>query len=282
MCMEVYTDPVMINGCLHIYCGECIKSWTKKSNECPKCKETINGYSKQTDVEALLEFYQQKCKEEKAKLLKIKQLLAEREEIQSKINSMLDNQSSKPQRPSTAAPKRSEKMAETVKKHGDDFVIHQINEIKKKEKEFDENDFMCKICRRHPLSKPLQEYNNICISPISLNGNPVQQELLQNFMNTYSMTLDQIYNYVLKQLPTIDMKKLYPDCQYQSLKATDSACEECLYEFSESCIYYYCINNKHLIQAGALPNCVIGAYCPQQSDEAHSKAYNHFIYKGGD
>ena len=89
---------------MHIFCEECIKSWSQKVNECPKCKETIKKYDRQKDVETLIEFYTQLCAGEKEKLLKMKKLVQEREEIQTRINSVLDGQS-KPARPSTAKPK---------------------------------------------------------------------------------------------------------------------------------------------------------------------------------
>ena len=105
ICQCVYTNPVMVDPCMHLYWSDCIKSWNQKVNECPKCKETMKGFSEQKDVEKLLEFYTKLWLQEKQKLVQIKTQIEEREAIQVRINSILDqthSQPAQPARPATA------------------------------------------------------------------------------------------------------------------------------------------------------------------------------------
>ena len=113
ICQCVYTNPVMVDPCMHLYWSACIKSWNEKVNECPKCKETMKGFNEQRDVEKLLVFYTKLWQQEKEKLNLIKAKIEEREEIQVRINSILDQEPPKePARPTTAPPAR-----------GDDFNV---------------------------------------------------------------------------------------------------------------------------------------------------------------
>lgn len=121
-----------------------IKSWSSKRNECPKCKETIKGYSKQPDMDSLLEFYQQLCDKEKLKLQKVKELLEEREEMQTRINSILDQNNQTPKRPSTAAPQRNPGMKTTPNVQPRPSTPE--NKVKSSS-EVEDNGIMCKICK---------------------------------------------------------------------------------------------------------------------------------------
>lgn len=38
ICSEICTKPVMISGCCHIFCGECLFTWLKDHNTCPLCR----------------------------------------------------------------------------------------------------------------------------------------------------------------------------------------------------------------------------------------------------
>eukprot|EP00344_Euplotes_crassus_P011189 CAMPEP_0197008868 /NCGR_PEP_ID=MMETSP1380-20130617/47225_1 /TAXON_ID=5936 /ORGANISM="Euplotes crassus, Strain CT5" /LENGTH=62 /DNA_ID=CAMNT_0042429715 /DNA_START=230 /DNA_END=415 /DNA_ORIENTATION=- len=57
----------------------------------------MKGYNPQKDVEKLLTFYTTLCTQEKEKLIKIKAAIEEREEIQVRINSILDQEPARPQ-----------------------------------------------------------------------------------------------------------------------------------------------------------------------------------------
>jgi hypothetical protein len=44
ICLEVVekANLTKLDGCIHIYCFECIDNWTKQTeNSCPLCKEPI-------------------------------------------------------------------------------------------------------------------------------------------------------------------------------------------------------------------------------------------------
>lgn len=79
------------------------------------------------------------CVQEKEKLLKIKELVNQREEMHSTINSMLDNQSQKPARPSTAKPK----VSKNIDFKNDDFKIMVGSSAMNKDD--DDNAINCKI-----------------------------------------------------------------------------------------------------------------------------------------
>lgn len=270
ICQCTYTSPVMVDSCMHLYCEEWIKAWSKKVNECPKCKETIKGYNKQENIETLVEFYLKLCSQEKGKLLKIKELINQREEMQSTINSMLDSQIQKPIRPSTAKPTASKKM---------EFDPHA--EKSNNDSYFDNTDSInCKICLRRPLSKPLNEYEIMELSPISLNGNPFLQNALMCYLsNSKNMNLNGAYQNILNELGVTNGKKIYPEWVNNSLKKTDSACEECLFEFSEGCLYYYCLQRKHEIVPEGKEDWEMGVFCYQQAVMEHAEEYNHLLPK---
>jgi hypothetical protein len=209
----------MLDPCLHLYCNECIKSWSKKINECPKCKETIKGTNKQPEVERLLKFYSKLCQQERDKLEKIKALVDEREEIQTRINSILDQQTDvKPVRPTTAQPRRTEEIGGIGKS------IYSVSEVNKEEEEGD--SYYCKICKRKPLHMKLKDYQITEMSPFSLNGNGHQQNLLSAFLTNTGMNCDTIYKQIISLLPTIDPKEILPDCKASKLKENNSACDE--------------------------------------------------------
>jgi ribosomal protein L37AE/L43A len=141
-------------------------------NECPKCKETIKGIDKQPEVERLIEFYSKLCIQERAKLEKIKVLVDEREEIQTRINSVLDQQTDiKPSRPTTAQPR----IRQSDDENGSFNYKSKKSEVKKEE-EVDQNSYYCKICERRPLHMKLKDYKISEMSPFSLNGNEYQQK----------------------------------------------------------------------------------------------------------
>jgi hypothetical protein len=123
----------------------------------------------------------------------------------------------------------------------------------------------------------LNEYKNLELSPVSLNGNQYQQSLLLTYWTQHNFTLDQLYQYVLTMLPRLDARTVYPEWATKKLDPNHSACQECLYNFSEHCLYFYCVRNKHMIDPSKKPDCEMGSFCPLQSDEAHAKTFNHLI-----
>lgn len=278
--LEVFTAPVMLDPCMHIFWEECIKSWSQKVNECPKWKETIKKYDRQQNIETLIDFYTKLCSNEKKKLLKMKKLVQEREEIQTRINSVLDGQNNKPvARPSTAKPNRQPQLASKPTMSSSAKDTTYLYEASKEE---EDNAIYCKIWKRRPLSKPLQDYWSVELSPISLTGNTFQQNLLTNYCANNNVSLNQIYKHILNILPNLEATKIHPECKTKDLRAYHSACDEWLFDFSESCLYYYWCVNKNLIDPdwSSKQDWHMGGYCQSQYDENHAKAYNHFIIKG--
>ena len=76
--------------------------------------------------------------------------------------------------------------------------------------------------RRH-LKKPLNEYVIDGLSPISMNGNSYLQGCLVGYCQVMGMTLNDIYQYVLSDLVTVDSTEIYPDSKTKRLKPTHSA-----------------------------------------------------------
>jgi hypothetical protein len=115
---------------------------------------------------------------------------------------MLDSQIEKPIRPSTAKPTASKKM---------EFDPHA--EKSNNDSYFDNTDSInCKICLRRPLSKPLNEYEIMELSPISLNGNPFLQNALMCYLsNSKNMNLNGAYQNILNELGVTNGKKIYPE-----------------------------------------------------------------------
>ena len=69
----------------------------------------MKGFNEQKDVEHLLQFYTKLCTQEKEKLIEIRARISEREEIQVRINSILDQAPIEPvkqERPTTHQAKR--------------------------------------------------------------------------------------------------------------------------------------------------------------------------------
>ena len=236
-----YTDPVMVEPCLHLYCDACIKSWSTKINECPKCKETIKGYSKQPDMEAFLEFYQKLCEQEKTKLKKIKELVLEREEMLTKINSILDQNVEPPKRPQTAQIKKCDPIPTSP---FDKVIVGTSkpstakSEIKFKE----EMDFKWKICLLRDFKMPIFEYTINELTPANLEGNQTKQNTLITFWSENGSTIDQIFKCILEQLETLDATTIYPHCKTKKISMFDSAWDEWLFEFSDACLKYYVSN----------------------------------------
>lgn len=268
ICQETYTDPVMVDPCYHLYCHDCIKSWSCKVNEWPKCKETIKSVKRQSDIVPLLNLYKKLVEQEKEKVMKIQTLLEEREQMQQEINSIFDNP--KPEtikRPQTAF----------VKAKKED-VIDIDSEVLPKPM-YDDDYINCRIWKRRPLSKQLQDCKNIELSPISLNGNEYAQGLLTSYLLNNNLTLDQIYLSIINSLSNIDIKKIHPDCKSAMLRPSDSACNECLFEFVENWIFYWAVTNRFLIDPSIKEDCGAGAFCYNQYDSNHAQAYNHFMFK---
>lgn len=155
--------------------------------------------------------------QEKAKVQEIKKLIEEREEMQEKINSILDqNVPDPPKRPQTAAPKRAEIKSDLFPEI---FDIESIN---------------CKICKFRPVEIQINEFKYEQFTPFSLSGNPHSQNLLTNYLVANGMTLQQVYDSVVNSLSKISIKKIHEDCKTAALRPTDSACSECIYEFAEN------------------------------------------------
>lgn len=38
ICLELFENPTMNNGCNHVFCFVCIDIWSRKTNACPLCK----------------------------------------------------------------------------------------------------------------------------------------------------------------------------------------------------------------------------------------------------
>ena len=41
ICLCKVSNKATIDGCLHYFCFDCIKNWTKNSNNCPLCRRHI-------------------------------------------------------------------------------------------------------------------------------------------------------------------------------------------------------------------------------------------------
>ncbi len=41
ICTQTYQKPVMISGCCHLFCGECVLEWLKSKPTCPTCRYNI-------------------------------------------------------------------------------------------------------------------------------------------------------------------------------------------------------------------------------------------------
>lgn len=102
--------------------------------------------------------------------------------MQGKINSILDQNEKPRERPATAKPVRNKELDFKKPKLSDDFSIKSPlfsskpeSEAKEEEDAYEVN---CKICKHRPLLMPLNEYKNLELSPVSLNGNQYQQSLL--------------------------------------------------------------------------------------------------------
>ena len=46
ICLAYVTDPVMINLCSHVFCGFCLEMWFQKKENCPLCRQKIDGITK--------------------------------------------------------------------------------------------------------------------------------------------------------------------------------------------------------------------------------------------
>lgn len=43
VCYEVKTEPIMVNGCNHMFCGDCLLNWLKKNPNCPLCRKNVKA-----------------------------------------------------------------------------------------------------------------------------------------------------------------------------------------------------------------------------------------------
>ena len=42
ICLEAFTDASVEAGCGHRFCRECLRTWLKRSNRCPTCRQCLN------------------------------------------------------------------------------------------------------------------------------------------------------------------------------------------------------------------------------------------------
>jgi hypothetical protein len=42
ICLESYSDASVESGCGHRFCRECLRTWLKRSNRCPTCRQCLN------------------------------------------------------------------------------------------------------------------------------------------------------------------------------------------------------------------------------------------------
>ena len=77
ICIELVENPVMIKLCEHIFCQECLNSWSANNNCCPDCRiaytETDVGKSRFLDnlisEFVMLQCYNENCPETFSPLL---------------------------------------------------------------------------------------------------------------------------------------------------------------------------------------------------------------------
>ncbi|KAM4614105.1 LOW QUALITY PROTEIN: E3 ubiquitin-protein ligase rnf8-B-like [Discoglossus pictus] len=53
ICMEQFIEAVMLN-CSHSFCSYCIKSWRKRNNECPICRQEIHSETHPSELDNFL------------------------------------------------------------------------------------------------------------------------------------------------------------------------------------------------------------------------------------
>lgn len=46
ICLETYTNKSRVDNCVHFFCFDCIKAWTRNTNTCPLCKARITKIEK--------------------------------------------------------------------------------------------------------------------------------------------------------------------------------------------------------------------------------------------
>jgi len=49
ICLGVLTKVSAINGCLHVFCFDCIDEWSKNTNTCPMCKSEFTKIKQKDD-----------------------------------------------------------------------------------------------------------------------------------------------------------------------------------------------------------------------------------------
>lgn len=55
LCNSGFEEPVVVARCCHIYCKDCIETWSHESNSCPQCKGEIEDFSRNNVVTKLAE-----------------------------------------------------------------------------------------------------------------------------------------------------------------------------------------------------------------------------------
>lgn len=57
ICDDVIFEAVIIHPCGHHFCGACLSGWFAKKQECPNCREPIQGVQKSVFLNNIIEKY---------------------------------------------------------------------------------------------------------------------------------------------------------------------------------------------------------------------------------
>ena len=56
ICLLKLKDPVLITGCLHMYCKQCIDMWKTLSSDCPMCRAAIGEVKRSAVISEIIEY----------------------------------------------------------------------------------------------------------------------------------------------------------------------------------------------------------------------------------
>ncbi|KAL9648751.1 hypothetical protein ABK040_003687 [Willaertia magna] len=122
----------------------------------------------------------------------------------------------------------------------------------------------------------LKEHVNMAVIPLGcLNNNSYERDILVNYVQSKSLTVDQLYNTCVDKFESGE----YTTTQYPSLTSNSKICRSCAMLVFSDLLYCYRANipNTELPQSvTSRPNCWYGKECRTQThNRGHSQRYNH-------
>jgi len=287
-CQDLLKNPICLEPCLHAFCSDCYSSWEKIQRTCPKCRAKVTNKKKNVMINSILDAFLKSNPDKSSTNDENETKTQIDETITTSTNeSAVCRQCPSNQPNSNLFQCRRDQThllcqccAQLMPNRQDDSTIQQSCEIC--------HQHFCHLyfekCQRVNCLGCLNQLKNLKFSPQHLanlvNENPVETQIVFNFLNTQRMNIDDFLRQCCQRLDRREFQNVHFPRNSPDVPSKKIVCYRCGLTIFKDLAFQFRLsmrlNDIHPSVLRHRENCYYGKECRTQfTKPGHAQKLNH-------